>query len=36
MTSPPSDKRLQLTANRSLQSIRGTGLAADAVNQRWQ
>ena len=29
-------KRLQLTPNSSLQSIRGSFLAADAVPQRWQ
>ena len=32
--SPP--KRLQLTPNSSLQSIRGTALAAGAVPQRWR
>lgn len=30
----PPDKRLQLTPNSSLQSIRGTVLAAGAVPQR--
>ena len=32
--SPPSNKRLQLPPNSSLQSIRGTVLAAGAVPQR--
>ena len=32
----PSNKRLQLTPNSSLQSIRGTVLAAGAVPQRWR
>jgi len=32
----PPNKRLQLPPNSSLQSIRGTVLAADAVPQRWR
>jgi hypothetical protein len=32
----PPNKRLQLTPNSSLQSIRGTVLAADTMPQRWR
>jgi hypothetical protein len=32
----PHDKRLQLTPNSSLQSIRGTVLAAGTAPQRWR